>query len=421
MDRRVAASVGVSPWRYKTFAFVLAGTLAGVAGSLIAPLMHSPPNPAVSFSTFNSLFILAIAVVAGFASLLGIVTVAVAFTLIPMALESFHISTWIFGGVALGWSTALGRAGISGVISARLRAGSLREAQASAARPPVGPARRRPLSILEDWLRPPLGEQETLTLEGVSVSFGGLRALSDVSITVRSGEWVGLIGPNGAGKSTLFDVASGLLRPESGAVTLFGTDVTGRPPWERAASGMARTFQSLRVDPHQPVRDNLLAGAYTTAGGSLFGILAGRPDSWAGMRRAEEAARAVAELLAIDRYWDEYPSSLSFGNRRRVELGRTLMTAPRLILLDEPTAGLDPGASELLLTLLKELQADLALTVVLVEHHVPAVLAHSDRVYVLDQGRVLAQGTPAEIVDDPEVRSRYLGAAFRLRRTAGAT
>jgi ABC-type branched-subunit amino acid transport system ATPase component len=227
-----------------------------------------------------------------------------------------------------------------------------------------------------------------------------------------------LIGPNGAGKSTLFDVLNGLLRPDCGTVHLFGRDVTRLRAWDRAALGLGRTFQAHRIDLHQSVRDNLLAGAYTTAGGSLPGVLLGLPGSGAGMRRAEEAAWAVAQLFAIDRYWDERPVALSFGNRRRVEIGRTLMARPRLLLLDEPTAGLDPTASAILLSLMNELQADLGLTVLLVEHHVRTVLDNCDLVYVLAQGEVVAVGSPADVLSHPEVRSKYLGSDFLLG-TAG--
>ncbi|HEY3238973.1 MAG TPA: ATP-binding cassette domain-containing protein, partial [Acidimicrobiia bacterium] len=426
-DRRAAASVGVSPWRYKTFAFVIAGVLAGVAGALVAPHLGTPPSKEapglVTYTAFHSLFYLAIPVLAGFGSLLAVVVVAMALTLIPLALEPYRISPLILGGVGLGIGTLIGRAGLAGVVADQRRA--WRRRRGTSERQAAGPVRyqdrRRALEVLEAYLPSPSEAEVALSVRGISVAFDGLQVLAALSITVPARRQVGLIGPNGAGKSTLFDVVNGLLRPDRGTVHLFGRDVTRLPAWDRAALGMGRTFQAQRINLHQSVRDNLLAGAYTTAGGSLPGVLLGLPGAGAGMRRAEDAAWAVATLFGIDRYWDERPVALSFGNRRRVEIGRSLLAGPRLLLLDEPTAGLDPTASAILLSLLNELQANLGLTVLLVEHNVRAVLEHCDLVYVLAQGELVAAGSPAEIMSHPEVRSQYLGADFLFRAGGGGT
>ena len=388
-DRQVASAVGVSPWRAKILAFALAGFCAGVAGALTAPLYTTPPG-FFAYTTFNSLFYLAIPVLAGFRSLIGVAVVAVGFLVVPQALESyrgFHPFTLGAAGLLLG--TLAGRAGISGLVLGRLRSSA--------------PARQiqghdRALAVLEGYFPSRPAEGDILVARDVSVTFGGVQALRGVSLTVPAGSFVGLIGANGAGKTTLFDVISGLRTPDGGRVALAGRDISTTRAWDRAALGLSRTFQANRVDLDLSVGENLLSGAYTTT-----------RRAQGGMQRAEDAAWALAELLGIDRHWDDPAGVLSFGNRRRVEIGRSLMCAPRLLLLDEPSAGLDPTAADLLFSLVKQLQQDLGLTLVLVEHHVRAVLENCDLIYVLNQGRVVSAGRPDEIADHPDVRSHYLG------------
>jgi ABC-type branched-subunit amino acid transport system ATPase component len=265
------------------------------------------------------------------------------------------------------------------------------------------------LEILEAYLPAPPETGTALSAEHISLAFGGLQALDDVSITVPTRQLVGLIGPNGAGKSTLFDVINGLRMPDGGEVALFGQPITRRNPWDRAKLGLSRTFQSNRVSLELSVLDNLLAGAHQMIPGSLVGTLFGLPGARAGERRARQVARAVAELLDIDDVGDEPVGSLDFGRQRRVEIGRSLMSAPRVLLLDEPAAGLDSTEAAHLFALVRRLEADLGLTVLLVEHYVRAVLENCDLVYVLNEGRLIAAGTPDDIVAHPEVRAAYLG------------
>jgi ABC-type branched-subunit amino acid transport system ATPase component len=275
------------------------------------------------------------------------------------------------------------------------------------------------LAVLAAYFPPPADEGDILVARDISVAFGGVQALRDVSLTVPAGHLVGLIGSNGAGKSTLFDVISGLRTPDAGCTVLGGRDISATPAWDRAALGLSRTFQASRVDLDLSVADNLLSGAYPMIPGNLMESILGLPEPRAGMRRAEEAAWAIAELLDLERHWDEPPRVLSFGNRRRVEIGRSLMSAPRVLLLDEPSAGLDPTAARHLFSLVRQLHRDLGVTVLLVEHHVRAVLEHCDLIYVLNQGHVVAVGTPDEVADHPDVRSHYLGVDFRFRAEVG--
>jgi ABC-type branched-subunit amino acid transport system ATPase component len=265
------------------------------------------------------------------------------------------------------------------------------------------------LETLEAYLPPRPDPGDALVASHVSLAFGGLQALNDVSITVPACHLVGLIGPNGAGKSTLFDVINGLRRPDGGEVHLFGAPITGTNPWDRAKLGLSRTFQSNRVSVELSVLDNLLAGAHQMIPGSFVGTVLGLPGARAGERRAREVAWAVAELLDIADVAAEPVGSLDFGRQRRVEIGRSLMSAPRILLLDEPAAGLDSNEAALLFALVRRLEADLGLTVLLVEHYVKAVLENCDLVYVLNEGRLIAAGSPDAIVAHPEVQAAYLG------------
>jgi ABC-type branched-subunit amino acid transport system ATPase component/ABC-type branched-subunit amino acid transport system permease subunit len=427
-DRQAASSVGVSPWRAKIFAFAIAGFCAGLAGVLIAPLYPTPPSY-IGFVALQSLIYLAIPVLAGFRSLIGVATVAMGFAVAPQALEHFHLSPFFLGAVGLIGGTLVGSSGLSGLVfdlleNRRSRAARVaREADVDLRQVAVstnghGPvsasrANASALRVVEDYLpHDRVDEGNVLVANQISVAFGGLKANDEVSITVPARHLVGLIGPNGAGKSTLFDVLNGLRVPDSGEISLFGQDVSKASPWERAALGMSRTFQSSRVNLDLSVGENLLAGAYLMIPGGLVESVAGLPRARTGAQKAEAAGRAFAEILDIADHWDDRVRNLDFGSQRRVEIGRSLMSGPRLLLLDEPAAGLDVHEAEALFVLLRELEQDLGLTVLLVEHYVKAVLEQCDLVYVLSQGRLIAAGSPNEVAANPEVQAVYLGTTY---------
>ncbi|TDE32042.1 ABC transporter ATP-binding protein [Nonomuraea mesophila] len=245
-----------------------------------------------------------------------------------------------------------------------------------------------------------------LAVEGVSVAFGGVRALDQVSFEVGAGLVCGVIGPNGAGKTTLFDVVSGLRRPSEGRVRLAGRDLTGVSPVRRARAGLRRTFQRTQVFGRLTVADNVLAALdWHGGGGGIAADLAG----WPGRRRRERERRErVAEVLescGLTPLRDAYAAALPVGGRRLVELARALADRPELLLLDEPTSGLDGGQTARLAQVVRAVRT----TVLLVEHDMGFVMDVCDRVIVLDLGKVIAAGTPAEIRQDPVVRAAYLG------------
>jgi ABC-type branched-subunit amino acid transport system ATPase component len=247
-----------------------------------------------------------------------------------------------------------------------------------------------------------------LEADAVSVSFGGIRALDRVSLRVPPQSIVGLIGPNGAGKTTLFGVLSGLLRPSSGAVRIDSNDVTRASPQARAHRGLARTFQRLELFDDLTVREHLVVAhrarrrrAHLLA--DLLG-LGRRPD-----RGEQEEVDAVLDLLGLAEMANVPARALPLGTGRLVEVGRALAARPRVLLLDEPSSGLDTSESAALAVALGRLRDERDLALVLVEHHVEMVLSLADRVTVLDFGRVIAEGTPAGVRGDARVRDAYLG------------
>jgi len=254
------------------------------------------------------------------------------------------------------------------------------------------------------------GTVERLRLDAVRVRFGGIVALEDVSLTARAGEVLGIIGPNGAGKTTLFDVVAGVRRPSSGRVELDGVDITGLSSVKRARLGMRRTFQRVQAFGWLTVEDNVLAALEWHGGGGGF-----MADTlgWPGRRRNERARRATVEatlehcgLLGVR---NELSGALPIGVARMVELARAIVDTPTVLLLDEPASGLDETEAALLGEQIQRVRRETDCAVLLVEHDAGFVMRQCDRIVVLDQGIVLAEGSPAEIQQDARVREAYLG------------
>jgi branched-chain amino acid transport system ATP-binding protein len=249
-----------------------------------------------------------------------------------------------------------------------------------------------------------------LSLSGVSVRFGGIKALTDVSLTVPEAGIHGLIGPNGAGKTTLFDVISGLRVPNSGRIALGTTDITRASATRRARLGLRRTFQRVQLFGRLSVADNLLVALeHHGGGGGLIGDVLALP----GRRRREHERRErvaeVAELCGLTAVLDRPAGSLSVALARQVELGRALVDQPTVLLLDEPTSGLDDEETARLGRLITGVSDDHRCAIVLVEHNVQFVMDHCRYISFLNLGRVLATGTPGEVRANPEVQQAYLG------------
>jgi len=232
-----------------------------------------------------------------------------------------------------------------------------------------------------------------LEVRGLSKSFGGLKAVDQASLDVRQGEIVGLIGPNGAGKTTLFAAIAGFHAPDAGRVAFEGKDITGLAPHRICAAGMVRTFQITQPFAKISVRENIMVGAYFRT---------------ADRKLAEREAEAVASMVDMAGQLDQMGADLTVAGRKRLELARALATGPRLLLLDEVMAGLNPTEITEIVQVIREIR-DSGITILLIEHVMQAVTSLAERVYVLNQGRMIAEGTPAAIADNPEVIEAYLG------------
>lgn len=409
-DDFAAEVVGIPTLRLKIGAYVMGGAIGAVAGAIFASrsVAIDPSN----FTLFVSVQILMIVVLGGLGSVRGVLLAATIFVVLPEVLrEVQEYRTLIFSVLVIVMvkfrPTGLIRERVSPDSAALPSLAAAAEQSTATASQPPDPPGQVDLPIRKPRVEP--GEA-LLRIEKVTQQFGGLTALDDVSLTVRSGEVLGLIGPNGAGKTTLVNAITGVRKPTGGEIWLGTEKLTGAKPHRIAKHGVARTFQAIRLFPQLSAIDNVIAGEYQAAHlGVVDALLRPRRER---KHQAETVERAMALLdqLGIADAALRTPAELSYADRRRIEIARALASNPELLILDEPAAGMNPSEKRDLVAILRSI-ADRGIGILLIEHDMPLVTRISDRAAVLDQGRLIALGKPDAVLRDQRVIDAYLGSA----------
>ncbi|TPQ32961.1 branched-chain amino acid ABC transporter ATP-binding protein/permease [Cupriavidus pinatubonensis] len=397
-----ARSMGINPIAIRTFSFVIAAAFAGMAGGLYAYLnLYVNPD---TFRFDDSVRFLLMVILGGSGTIVGPVLGATILTFLPEYLQAFGEWQRFAYGALLAlvmFCLPLGVVGTLSNLRGRFRASVSR---ASEEWPRLSTRINTMLQV--DAQRGAV----CLKTKGLTMAFGGLVANDNVSEVLRAGQVHAVIGPNGAGKSTFINCVSGFYAPTGGEIEFLGISATGKVSHELARMGLARTFQNTELFGNMTVLENVLVGYHTRFESGLLSTLFRMPGFFRDEKRFQEEAQVLLEYVGLAGFADELAKNLPFGHQRRLEIARALALSPKLLLLDEPAAGLTHGEIESLSGLIRDLAAR-HMTMILVEHHVDMIMAVSDHVTVLDYGKVIASGPVAEVRNNPAVIEAYFGSS----------
>jgi ABC-type branched-subunit amino acid transport system ATPase component len=416
-----AAAFTVSPTRAKLTAFALGGFLAGLGGAVLAGTVQTFSYHDAFFRVEDSLSIVAMAVIGGLGSLAGAVTGALWVVGLPLFWPNNETVGLLTSSIGLlivllylpGGFTQIGYA-LRGAILNWLEKRLPERAAKTVTAPPVSLSRVASGRVATN------DDGSVIATTGLSVDFGGLVAVDGVDFHAMPGEVIGLIGTNGAGKSTLLNAIGGYV-PSRGSVHLLGREVSRLAPHRRAREGLGRTFQAATLFPELTVRETVQLALEARGRTSFWGSLFFAPWSISKEHTKRKEAAELIDYLGLSRYADRFIAELSTGTRRIVELASMLAVRPRVVCLDEPTAGVAQREAEAFGPLIKRVQRELDATLIVVEHDLPLIMSISDRIYCLEAGRVIAHGEPEHVRNDPLVVASYLGTDDRAIQRSNAT
>ena len=393
-----AESVGVSVYRFKVLAFVISAVTCGLAGALIAQQNQYISSDFITFGL--SIFFLLIVLFGG-SSIYGPILGALVLTLLDAFLAKWpHLQHFTYGALLL-FALYVMPDGLSGMLRS-----AARRVMPGLFTPPQYVENREPWHLRADEVIAP--DRPLLKADNLYKAYGGVIPTNRISIDIKTGHIHSLIGPNGAGKTTLLNILSGVIAPDSGSFEFNGRSLAGLPANKICSLGLARTFQNLKLFGNMSVLENVQVGLHSRLNSGLLSCLLGTPASRREERLTTTEALQILDFLGLRDKANELAGSLPYGLQRRLEIARALATHPRLLLLDEPAAGLNPQETQDLIAVISRIR-DLGITILLIEHHMDLVMAISDHVIVLDYGEKIAEGTPKEIQNNPRVIAAYLG------------